>query len=158
MSKSTGFAAVFPHPASYTCAADQQQLVPSPATLPAAAGSWRRCPLPLPPSSSSPALIAWHCWPSSSALCTGAIVASAGSLSEGGCPPQTGQESPADFHHCNKLLELAETKCGPQSGLCTTLLLFQKALPFAVTQAVAILGSLLQARGGTSVGSIAVAF
>lgn len=158
MPQSTGFAVSSCNPASCTCAADQRQLVPGPATLPAAAGSWRRCPLPLPPSSSSPALIAWHCWPSSSALCTGAIVASAGSLSEGGCPPRTGQESPADFHHCNKLLELAETKCGPQSGLCTTLLLFQKALPFPVTQAVAILGSLLQARGGTSVGSIAVAF
>lgn len=62
------------------------------------------------------------------------------------------------FSSWPQVLKLPETNCKPQSGLWTTLLLFQKALPFAVTRAVAILGSLLQARGGPSVGSIAFAF
>lgn len=67
---------VFPHPHQLHAAA-RQHPAPSPTTLPAAAGSWRRRLLPLPPSSSSPAPIFWHCWPRSSALCPGTIAAPA---------------------------------------------------------------------------------
>lgn len=148
-------------------AAAPQQQHPAPAALPAAAGSWwrrrrllRRLPRLL--SSSSPALIVRLCWPRSSVLCPGAIATLFApwgrSTSPGSGPSLASEESAGYFSHCNKLLKLTEIKCKPQSGLWRTLLLFQKALPFAVTQAVAILGSLLQARGGPSVGSIAFAF
>ena len=139
----------------------------APAALPAAAGSlrsWRRRLLRLPwlLSSSSPALTVRLRWPRSSVLCPGTIATLFApwgrSTSQGNRPSAAGEESAGHFPHGNKLLKLAGTEGKPQSGLWTTLLLFQKALPFAVTQAVAILGSLLQARGGPSVGSIAFAF
>lgn len=139
----------------------------APATLPVAAGSswrwrWLLRRLPRLLSSSSPAFIVWLCWLRSPLLCPGTIASPSApwgrSTSQGSSPSLDGGESTGYFPHCNKLLKLSETKCKPQSGLWTTLLLFQKALPFAVTQAVAILGSLLQARGGPFVGSIAYAF
>lgn len=139
----------------------------APTALPAAAGSlwrWRRLLRRLPRllSSSSPALVVWLCWLRSSVLCPSTIATPFApwgrSASQDSDPSRAGEESAGYFPHGNKLLKLAETKGKPQSGSRTTLLLFQKALPFAVTQAVAILGSLLQARGGPSVGSIAFAF